>query len=169
MKNIKKYMTLSLPLLAIVSFLFIPKGNSQCCGSPKIEKTITKKTVTKAVEKTEAKKEKTSTKELPKLLDLGAKKCVPCKMMAPILVEFQKDYSDQFETEFIDVWIKENAAKAKEYKIQSIPTQIFFDKDEKELFRHTGYISKEDILKKWKELGYDFKLPNKEVQSKATK
>ena len=39
------------------------------------------------------------------------------------------------------------------YGIKTIPTQIFFDASGKELFRHVGFMSKADILKKWSELG----------------
>ncbi len=94
---------------------------------------------------------------LPKLLDLGAHQCIPCKMMAPILDELTKEYKGVFDVEFIDVWQPENRAKAQAHGIQSIPTQIFFDAEGKELWRHVGFISKEDILKKWKELGYEMK------------
>jgi len=93
--------------------------------------------------------------QTPKLLDLGSKACIPCKMMAPLLEELTKEYAGRLQVEFIDVWMKENAAKAKEYGIKAIPTQIFFAADGKELWRHEGFISKEDILAKWKELGYD--------------
>lgn len=105
--------------------------------------------------------------KLPRLLDLGAKKCVPCKMMAPILEELTKEYAGIMDVEFIDVWQRENAEKAQKYNIQAIPTQIFFAADGKELWRHEGFISKEDILKKWKELGCDFeKLKNEKVADK---
>ncbi|MCY3019489.1 MAG: organomercurial lyase [Planctomycetota bacterium] len=88
----------------------------------------------------------------PKLLDLGAGKCIPCKLMAPILEELKKDYRDTLEVEFVDVWVTPDAAKP--YGIDTIPTQIFFGPDGKELFRHVGFFSKEDILAKWKELGF---------------
>lgn len=91
--------------------------------------------------------------KLPKLLDLGATKCIPCKMMAPILEGLKKEYAGRMNVEFIDVWENENAGK--EYGVEIIPTQIFYDADGKELFRHTGFFGKEDILAKWKELGVD--------------
>jgi thioredoxin 1 len=90
---------------------------------------------------------------LPKLIDLGADKCIPCKMMAPILDDLRKEYAGKCEVVFIDVWKDPDAGKA--YNIEIIPTQLFFDASGKELFRHTGFFSKEDILGKWKELGID--------------
>ncbi|MBN2781464.1 MAG: thioredoxin family protein [Candidatus Marinimicrobia bacterium] len=98
-----------------------------------------------------------SVKGTPKLLDLGADKCIPCKEMAPILEELKKEFAGVLEVEFIDVWKPENRQEAVTYGIKSIPTQIFFDPKGNELWRHVGFISKEDILKKWKELGYDLK------------
>ena len=91
--------------------------------------------------------------KLPKLLDLGAGKCIPCRMMAPILEELKKEYAGKMNVEFIDVWVNPDAAKP--YGIEVIPTQIFYDADGKELFRHVGFFAKEDILAKWKALGVD--------------
>jgi thiol-disulfide isomerase/thioredoxin len=93
-------------------------------------------------------------KPLPKLLDLGAGHCVPCKMMKPILDELQTGFAEQFETVYID--IAENRPAAREYGVRVIPTQIFFDADGNELFRHEGFMAKEDLLAKWQELGFDF-------------
>ena len=92
--------------------------------------------------------------KLPRLVDLGADKCIPCKMMAPILKELKSQYQGKLEVVFIDVWKNPDVGKA--YRIQLIPTQIFYDSNDKELFRHEGFSSKEDILAKWKELGFDF-------------
>jgi thioredoxin 1 len=92
---------------------------------------------------------------LPRLVDLGADKCIPCKMMAPVLKELKKEYAGRMEVEFIDVWKDPEAGKA--YQIHLIPTQIFFDAAGKELFRHEGFFSKADILAKWKELGVEFR------------
>jgi len=94
-----------------------------------------------------------SNKNTPRLVDLGADKCIPCKMMAPILEELKKEYAGQMKVEFIDVW--KNKKAAEEYGIQSIPTQIFYDASGKEVFRHEGFFSKEDILDKCKDLGFN--------------
>ena len=94
---------------------------------------------------------------LPRLVDLGADKCIPCKMMAPILDELKTAYAGQFDVEFIDVWKNPDAGKS--YGIRSIPTQIFIDAGGKELFRHEGFFPKEDILAKWQELGVELVAP----------
>lgn len=88
---------------------------------------------------------------MPRLVDLGAGKCIPCKAMAPILEELRVEYADRFQTVFIDVWENEDAAEP--YNINLIPTQIFYDAAGNELWRHEGFLGKEDILAKWKELG----------------
>ena len=93
--------------------------------------------------------------KLPKLVDLGADKCIPCKAMAPILKDLKAEYAGRMDVEFIDVWKNPDAGKA--YGIEMIPTQIFYDASGSELFRHTGFFGKEDILGKWKELGVEFK------------
>lgn len=94
---------------------------------------------------------------LPRLLDLGATKCVPCKLMAPILDELGKDYAGQLTVVFIDV--SEKREEGERYGVRIIPTQIFYDATGKERFRHEGFISKNDILAKWTELGVELKAP----------
>lgn len=92
----------------------------------------------------------------PRLVDLGADKCIPCKLMAPILAELANDYAGQLDVTFIDVW--KNRDEGPRYGIEAIPTQIFYDAAGKERFRHQGFMAKKDILAKWKELGLDLKL-----------
>jgi len=90
---------------------------------------------------------------LPRLVDLGADKCVPCKMMAPILEELETEFAGTFHVEFIDVW--KNPEAGKPYGIKTIPTQVFYAADGTELFRHEGFFAKEDILAKWREFGLE--------------
>jgi thioredoxin 1 len=92
-----------------------------------------------------------SAKTRPRLVDLGANKCIPCKMMAPILEDLKTTYAGKLDVEFIDVW--QDAEAGRKYAIRVIPTQIFFDAAGKELFRHEGFFAKEDILKTWKQYG----------------
>ncbi len=85
------------------------------------------------------------------MVDLGAKKCIPCKMMAPILEKLEKVYAGKAAVIFFDVW--EDPAPAKRFGIRSIPTQIFFDKKGREVYRHEGFLSEEAIVRQLKEMG----------------
>jgi thioredoxin 1 len=96
---------------------------------------------------------------LPRLVDLGAGKCIPCKQMAPVLEELKREYAGRMEVVFIDVWKSPDAGKA--YGVEMIPTQIFYDAGGTELFRHTGFFGREDILGKWKELGVELAVAEK--------
>lgn len=91
---------------------------------------------------------------IPVLMDLGADKCIPCKMMAPILDEMKETFEGQLDVRFVDVW--KDPAPGREYGVKIIPTQIFFDEEGNELFRHQGFFSREDMLAKWAEFGYVF-------------
>jgi thioredoxin 1 len=96
-------------------------------------------------------------KALPRLVDLGADRCVPCKLMMPVLDQLRRDFPTQLEVVFIDVW-KDRAAGEK-HGVNIIPTQIFFDATGRELFRHEGFFSREEILAKWRELGVSLTAP----------
>ncbi len=96
------------------------------------------------------------TKEIPAkgmvtMVDLGAKKCVPCKMMAPIMEKVEKTYQGRAVIHFFDVW--EDREPATRFGIRGIPTQIFFDKDAKEVYRHVGFMSEEDIVSQLAKMG----------------
>jgi len=88
---------------------------------------------------------------LPVLLELGSHKCPPCRQMIPILDELRIKYAAKFQIRSIDV--RENRAAASEYGVRKIPTQIFYDRNGKEMFRHVGFYSKKDILATWLKLG----------------
>jgi thioredoxin 1 len=91
---------------------------------------------------------------LPRLLELGSDRCIPCQKMAPILEELKVKFAGQLQVDFIDVW--QHPDEAPKYKIETIPTQIFFDAQGRELFRHVGFFAKDDILHQWQQLGYYF-------------
>jgi len=85
------------------------------------------------------------TKSLPLLIDIGAKQCIPCRIMAPILEELKRDYSGSVKVEFIDVW--ENRNVGQKYGIRAIPTQTFYSASGKELYCHLGYMLREQIIR----------------------
>jgi len=84
------------------------------------------------------------------MVDLGAKSCIPCKMMEPILVEMEKEYRGKAAVVFIDV--REDYDAARKFGIRTIPTQIFYDKTGREVSRHEGFMDKKAISDKLNQL-----------------
>ena len=87
----------------------------------------------------------------PKLVDLGSTTCIQCKKMAPILDQLKTELAGKVDVQFID--IEKDKAAPDKYKIEVIPTQILYDKDGKELFRHVGVFPRADVLAKMQALG----------------
>ena len=85
------------------------------------------------------------------LIDLGADQCVPCKMMAPILSKLQKDYKDKAAIVVIDVYRYND--QVQRFGIRAIPTQIFFDPNGKEVYRHVGFMSEKAIVEQLTKMG----------------
>ncbi|MCB2184104.1 MAG: thioredoxin family protein [Desulfobulbaceae bacterium] len=85
------------------------------------------------------------------MVDLGAKTCVPCKMMEPILKKLSTNYDGKAVIAFIDVW--QEPEQSKKFKVSMIPTQIFFDKDGKEVSRHVGFMSEKEIVDQLAKMG----------------
>jgi len=87
----------------------------------------------------------------PAVIDLGARTCIPCKKMAPILESLSGEYRNKASVLFIDV--HENSAAADKFRIQMIPTQVFFNAQGKEVKRHVGFLEKAEIVKELKAAG----------------
>jgi len=84
-------------------------------------------------------------------IELGADRCIPCKAMQPIMREIAQEYKGTIQVVFYDVW--KTPKFAKDYGIQMIPTQVFIDKNGKEISRHVGFYAKDEIIKMLKEKG----------------
>jgi len=73
--------------------------------------------------------EKLKSYGLPIIIDFGADSCIPCKEMAPVLEELNKELQGKAIIKFVDVWKYENLVKG--YPVSIIPTQIFIDSNGK--------------------------------------
>jgi len=87
----------------------------------------------------------------PTVIDLGARSCVQCRKMAPILESLAAEYRGKANVLFIDV--QKDSAAADKFSVRMIPTQIFFDGKGKEIKRHVGFMDKADLLKELKAAG----------------
>ena len=85
------------------------------------------------------------------MIDLGAKKCIPCKMMAPIMEKMERKYEGKVAIVFIDVW--EHRKQAARFRIRAIPTQIFFNAVGEEVYRHVGFLAEKDIVSQLEKMG----------------
>ena len=85
------------------------------------------------------------------MIDLGAKKCIPCKMMAPIMEKMERKYEGKAAVVFIDVW--EHREQAARFSIRAIPTQIFFNAVGEEVYRHVGFLAEKDIVSQLEKMG----------------
>ena len=93
---------------------------------------------------------------LPRLIEVGGKDCTPCKAMKPVLEALRRDYRGQLDVVELDYLDDEKAVEALDaLDIDQIPTQLFLDASGKELDRHGGFISKEDVEAKWRALGVE--------------
>lgn len=101
------------------------------------------------------KENESESKALVTFVELGSVKCIPCKMMQPIMEEIEKEYGDEVKVVFHDVWTEKGKPYGVKYKIKAIPTQVFLDKDGKEFFRHVGFFPKEEIVKILKSRGVE--------------
>ncbi len=87
----------------------------------------------------------------PALVDFGANNCMPCRLLRPILKDIGKEYAGRAHVLVIDIYAEKELAR--EYRIQVVPTLVFFDAQGKEVYRHLGAMDKEAIVAKLKEIG----------------
>jgi thioredoxin 1 len=86
----------------------------------------------------------------PALYEFGAGYCVSCKEMEKVMAALKTSHSDQVE--FRMVYVDKEKPLFERYKIVLIPTQVFLDASGKEVDRHMGALTKEEVLKKLQEL-----------------
>ena len=87
----------------------------------------------------------------PTMVEFGATGCVPCDMMTPILAGLRKKFPEKLNVLFVHVG-QEKILGAR-FGIQSIPVQVFFDKNGREFFRHTGFFPQVEVEKKLAQVG----------------
>jgi thioredoxin 1 len=84
------------------------------------------------------------------MVDIGAKACVPCKMMQPVLAAVEEVFKGKAAIVFIDVW--EHREQGERFGVRLIPTQIFFDRQGTEVYRHEGFLDQEAMTAKLRQM-----------------
>jgi thioredoxin 1 len=87
------------------------------------------------------------------MIDLGKKNCTQCKMMAPILEKLKVKYDGKAAIVFIN--LLEDPEQQYRFNLKALPTQIFFDTEGKEVYRHVGFMSEKDIVAQLNEMGLE--------------
>ncbi len=80
----------------------------------------------------------------PTVAEFGASTCIPCKQMKPILEELSRDYEGRLNVILVEVY--DQMELTRQYKIMTIPTQIVFDSEGKEVSRHIGLWPKAEMV-----------------------
>lgn len=86
-------------------------------------------------------------------IELGSVRCIPCQKMQPVMKSIETKYGKEVKVVFHDIWTPEGQPFAKQYNIESIPTQVFLDENGKEFSRHVGYFPEEELVKVLKTKG----------------
>jgi thioredoxin 1 len=85
------------------------------------------------------------------MADFGAPFCAPCKAMYPFLERLEKEYKDRAAIIVLDVG--KSPELCDQFGISELPTQVFYNKQGKEVLRHKGFMKEEAIVKQLKKMG----------------
>jgi thioredoxin 1 len=85
------------------------------------------------------------------MLELGSVGCIPCEQMKPVMQKLRDTYKGKLEVFFIDV--REDNKAGRRFGVHMIPTQVFLDIAGKEIHRHIGFYSYDEIAPVLKKVG----------------
>jgi len=80
----------------------------------------------------------------PAVVEFGANACASCREMKPVLEALQREHGERISVLNID--ILKTRGYISRYKIQLMPTQVFFDAQGREIGRNMGKVSAGEIL-----------------------
>ena len=83
------------------------------------------------------------------LLEFGSTGCTVCKQMEPVLDEIRNLEKPKVNVVFLNIMHPENLSQMKYFGISAVPMQILLDKQGKEFYRHYGFISAEELMRKF--------------------
>jgi thioredoxin 1 len=87
----------------------------------------------------------------PSIVKLGADWCPPCRQMKPVIKELTAELKGKVNV--IDVDIDKERGLARQYKVNLIPTTLFFDRKGKNVGKVVGFRDKQQLREQLKKLG----------------
>ncbi len=88
-------------------------------------------------------------------LEFGSTHCRECQLMEDVMRDVREKFSDKVKVVFYDVSIKETKPVARHFGVLMIPVQVILDKNGQECYRHTGYLSFQEISKQLNKYGLE--------------
>lgn len=85
------------------------------------------------------------------VIEFGGPTCVPCVRMQPLLAELQQTYGHR--AQFFNFYVTEHLPEARAHQIMVMPTQVIFDPQGREVFRHVGFWPKDVFMAALAKLG----------------
>jgi thioredoxin 1 len=82
----------------------------------------------------------------PTVAEFGANACAACREMKPVLEALRREHGERIAVVDVDLIKQKEAGYLRRYRIQLMPTQVFFDAQGRETSRHMGTISSEEII-----------------------
>jgi len=90
---------------------------------------------------------------LPRLLQVISPDCHACRFVQSELNSLRALDAGRLDIDTLN--IAKNPDEARRLNVHMVPTLIFFDIHGREMFRHLGEWSAEEIRHKWRELGLE--------------
>lgn len=82
----------------------------------------------------------------PAVIQFGANACAACREMKPILEALQQAHGRRFTVMSVDLIAQKHRGYLQRFRIQLMPTQVFFDAAGRETHRNQGTMTGPDIL-----------------------
>jgi thioredoxin 1 len=71
--------------------------------------------------------------------------------MKPVLDALRRECGDHLRVQQVDVALDDQAKTI--FRVRSLPVLVFYDASGREVLRHEGAMSREDIVKAWEGMG----------------
>ena len=83
------------------------------------------------------------------LLEFGSTGCTVCKQMEPVLEKIRNSENPKVNVFFLNIMHPENLSQMKYFGISAVPMQILLDNQGREFYRHYGFISTDELMRKF--------------------